>query len=140
MRRGHTLVELTLVLAVVGIVAGLAIVRVGRLLDRVAVDAAASDVGALVGAARDAAVAESRLVSVRFDGTTVTLRAGDDTLARRAVGALHGVGVASSRDSILYSPVGLGYGAANARIVVTRGAAAETVTVSRLGRVRRSDE
>jgi hypothetical protein len=32
---------------------------------------------------------------------------------------------------------GMGYGAANTRAIVTRGIAAETVTVSRLGRVRR---
>jgi hypothetical protein len=31
---------------------------------------------------------------------------------------------------------GLGYGAANLRVVVRRGAASETVYVSRLGRVR----
>ena len=128
--------------AVIGIVAALAVHRVGRLMDRVAVRAAAADVASLLAMARDVAVAESRLVGVRLDRTTgtVTLRAGRDTVIRRAVGALHDVSLASSRDSILYSAIGLGYGAANARIVLTRRAAAETVTVSRLGRVRRSGE
>jgi hypothetical protein len=42
-----------------------------------------------------------------------------------------------TRDSIAFYPSGLGYGAANTRLIVSRGAAAETVTVSRAGRVRR---
>ena len=136
--RGHSLPELALVLAILGVVATLAMVRVGRLLDRAAVRAAAADVTALLASARDLAVAGSRLAGVRFDGArgVVTVRAGPDTLAHRALGTLHGVRLASSRDSILYSPLGTGWGAANARIVLTRGAAAETVTVSRMGRVR----
>jgi hypothetical protein len=36
-----------------------------------------------------------------------------------------------------YSASGLGFGAANMRVIVSRGASADTITVSRLGRVRR---
>jgi hypothetical protein len=50
--------------------------------------------------------------------------------------ALYGVRLAASRDSLAYAADGLGWGAANARLVVRRGMSAETVTVSRLGRVR----
>jgi len=36
-----------------------------------------------------------------------------------------------------YAPNGLGYGASNLTVVLRRGSAAETIFVSRLGRVRR---
>jgi hypothetical protein len=52
------------------------------------------------------------------------------------VGALYGVRLEPSRDSMAYAPSGLGWGGANLRVVVRRGAAADTVVVSRLGRVR----
>jgi hypothetical protein len=53
------------------------------------------------------------------------------------VQALYGVRVTASRDSMAYDARGLGYGAANLSVVVHRGRVAETVYVSRLGRVRR---
>jgi hypothetical protein len=43
-----------------------------------------------------------------------------------------------ARDTITYAPNGMGYGVANSTIVVGIGQRAETVTVSRLGRMRRS--
>ena len=67
---------------------------------------------------------------------TLAVHRGPDTLLARALGRLHGVRLSATRDSTAYAGDGLGYGAANLRLVVRRGAAAETVTVSRLGRVR----
>ena len=53
-----------------------------------------------------------------------------------ALGHAHGVTLASSRDSLAFDVRGLGYGAANLTLVARRGRAAETLVVSRLGRVR----
>jgi hypothetical protein len=47
------------------------------------------------------------------------------------------VRLSTSRDSIAFDVRGLGYGAANLTLVARRGSAAETLVVSRLGRVRR---
>src|SRR5687767_10352956 len=125
-RPGYTLPELALVLVIIGTVAGPPTVRAPPLLDRAGTRAAAGEVTSLPATARDLAVAESRRVTFRLDegAASVAVRAGADTLARRALGAVHGVRLATTRDSILYSPIGTGYGAANARIVLTRGAAA----------------
>jgi hypothetical protein len=46
------------------------------------------------------------------------------------------VALEATRDSLAYGPDGLGVGAANLRLVLRRGAAADTLSVSRLGRVR----
>ena len=53
------------------------------------------------------------------------------------LGSSHGVMLSASRDSMAYAPNGLGYGAANLTIILRRGESAETIFVSRLGRVRR---
>ena len=57
-------------------------------------------------------------------------------LARYALGHAHGVSLVTTRDSIAFDARGLGYGAANLTLVARRGAAADTLVVSRLGRTR----
>jgi hypothetical protein len=47
------------------------------------------------------------------------------------------VGLDASRAVIRIDPTGLGYGAANSTIVLQRGAVAESLTTSRLGRLKR---
>ena len=135
---GHTLPELTVVLAIVGVLAALAVAALRTLADRTGARMAAGDLASLLAEARDAALAASVPVAAIVDPAdgSVTLRAGPDTVARRPLGALHGVRLSSSRDSVTYSPLGVGWGVSNARFVLLRGAAAETVWVSRLGRVR----
>jgi hypothetical protein len=49
---------------------------------------------------------------------------------------VHGVRLAATRDSMTYYPDGLALGGANLSIVLSRGAAADTVIVSREGRVK----
>jgi hypothetical protein len=46
-----------------------------------------------------------------------------------------GVRLESTRDSMAYGASGLGVGAANLRIILSRGSRADTLTVSRLGRL-----
>ena len=66
----------------------------------------------------------------------LTVRSGSVVIARRGLRTAFGVRVASTRDSMSYDPRGLGYGAANLTVIASRGRAAETLFVSRLGRVR----
>jgi prepilin-type N-terminal cleavage/methylation domain-containing protein len=137
-RRGLTLVELCLVLAVIGLTTAIAVRQLGVYLDRAAARAAVVEAGALVARARDEAAALRTPASIRIDtvGDALELRMRGAILTRAALGSAHGVSLAANRDSIAYDVRGLGYGAANVTLVVRRGRVADSLVVSRLGRVR----
>jgi Tfp pilus assembly major pilin PilA len=138
MRRAHTVLELVVVLGIAAIVLAIALPRTQRTLDRLSVHAAASDVAATLAAARTIALAGAAAVGVDVDSARGVLRVrrGVDVLLSRGIGHAHGVTLRHTRDSLAFDAHGLGRGAANLSIVIRRGAAVETVFVSRLGRVR----
>ena len=137
-RTGYTLAETLLVVLIAGVAMAIAVPRGVRVLDRIVVQTAAGDVHALLATARAIAIAGATIVTVDVDSAQGTLRVrrGLEALHVRDVGPAHGVRLSSTRDSLSYGPRGLGRGAANLSIVIRRGQAAETVFVSRLGRVR----
>lgn len=137
-RRGHTFLELIIVLLMTAVVLAIAVPRTVRMLDRISVHAAASDVAATLGSARTLAMAGRLAVAVDVDTASGVLRVrrGPEALFSRNVGHAHGVRIKATRDSLAFGPRGLGLGAANLSIVVSRRAVVETVFVSRLGRVR----
>jgi prepilin-type N-terminal cleavage/methylation domain-containing protein len=137
-RRGTTLPELLIALALVGIVAAVALSSAARLADRFATRGAARELRAALHSARHLAVLRATRAAVVVDTgrAVLAVRVAAETAFVRDLRALYGVRLAASRDSLAYAADGLGWGAANARLVVRRGAWAETVTVSRLGRVR----
>lgn len=127
-----------MVTAIVAVLAAVSIPRAGRYLDQIQVAGAAREVATVFATARMAAIARSALVTVRIDVArgTVTAVIGADTVVTRAVVQSFGVKLESTRDSMSYNAVGLGYGAANLRVIVSRGGAADSVVTSRLGRIR----
>jgi Tfp pilus assembly protein FimT len=130
--------ELVAVLALTAIVLGIAIPRVREVAERAAVRGAVADVVTTLSTARQLAVSNGGAVAVSIDagaGTIRVLRDGD-TVMTRTIGTTFGVTLRSSRDSLAYDGRGLGSGAANLTFVVQRGITADTVVVSRLGRVR----
>jgi len=137
-RAGQTVVELLVTLAVLGVLAVVGARGAARAADTAAVHAAGAELRAAFGAARALAVHRAARVAVRLDSAagTVVVHAGADTVRRLALRAAHGVRLAATRDSMAYAPPGLGHGAANLRVVLARGRAADTTVVSRLGRVR----
>lgn len=139
MRAGYTLLESTLVLTLIGIVSSTAVPAFARLRDRATVHGATSALVSTLADARHHASRWHRRTAVRFDTAAgrAVVHAGNDTLARAMLHDVFGVTLATTRDSIAFYPTGLGFGAANTRLIVARGAAAETVTVSRAGRVKR---
>ena len=138
-RAAYTLLELLVVVTIIGVITGMAIPRTRHLLDSVAVRGAAGDAAAMLELARHLAMARGDRVSVDIDSAParLTMRVGSDTLRKRDEKAIHGVRFATTRSPVVYSQLGMGFGVSNLTLVVTRGSAAETVTVSRLGRVRR---
>lgn len=138
MRRAHTLPELALTLALLAIVAATAVPTLAATTARWQVRAAVADlVNALV-LTREAALARGAVATFVVDAARgeVTVTCAGDTIARRAVGALHGVTLAASSDSVRYAPDGVATGVSNTTMLVVRGSLIDSVIVSRLGRVR----
>ena len=139
MRRGITLIELTLVLVIIGVLCALGVPKLLRFIDRSRVRHATNEIVSALAMARTGALARQAHVTVLFDPdrSSVTVTAGADTIVDRELGVVYGVAVRSNRDSTVYGPTGLGYGAANQTVIVRRGSAEDSVVISRLGRVRR---
>jgi type II secretion system protein H len=141
MSRGLTLPEMLTVLMIMGITAAIVAPPLRRSLDRAAVDDAADRYASLHEEARQIAVARGRPVRVELDtaSRTATIAVANggawDTLQVQALGT---ASLSASRVVVTFSPLGIGFGASNTRVVIARGAAAETLTVSRTGRLRRS--
>ena len=137
-RRGATLFELVVLVMLVGILAGFTLPSFKRGYDRLETRSAAQEALTAFFLARASAIAAGKPADVIIDATRARLRVitGDDTVLALPVGMRHGVAVATSRPSMTYTASGRGYGGANLRVIVSRGAAAETVFVSREGRAR----
>ena len=138
MRNGHTLWELIAVLTIVGILAAIAAPHAVRSRDRATARAAATTLRATLASARDAALAHASAALVVVDAAlaTVTVVVDRDTVLRHALTGDFRSRLMASRDTIRFGPTGRAFGASNTTLVVRAGAAAETVTVSRVGRVR----
>ena len=137
-RTATTLLELTLVMTIVGICLALVAPRFAALRDKAAVRGATGEIGATFSLARQTAIARRVMVAIVLDTASgsVQVRTQGQLIRRRALGAIYGIAIGSNRDSAVYDARGLGYGAFNLTIVVRRRSAVETLTTSRLGRVR----
>ncbi len=135
--RGLTLPELAVTLTVIGIVAAIAGPRLAGLTGRLSLRAGAYEVRTALSIARAAAVRRGEFVAFVGDAARGRIRvvSGADTLYARDLGA-RGIALALTRDSITWAPSGQGWGAANTTITLERRGRTDTITVSRLGRVR----
>jgi type II secretory pathway pseudopilin PulG len=139
-RRATTLIELMLALVLVGILTTIAAPRLIAAIDRLSVRSASQDVVLALAAARATATRRGDYVSFLADprAGSVRVSCGAETLFARDLLHGHGVQLEASRESVTFAPTGLGWGAANTTLVVSRGGYADTVVTSRLGRVRRN--
>jgi type II secretory pathway pseudopilin PulG len=141
MRRGASLAELTVVLAIVAAVTALGLPRLGGVLDWIAVDAAAREVGTAIAVARSAAVMRGTRARAVIAADSLRLDRWDGAawqpFERWPGPGARGVTLEVSNPVVGFDPIGLGWGAANTRVVLRRGDKTAVLTVSRVGRVKR---
>jgi prepilin-type N-terminal cleavage/methylation domain-containing protein len=143
MRRGVTLFELLVAIALIGLLAGIVTPRAALLADRIAVE---HEAGRLLVAHRTAwlfARTHHRLALLRVTPDSLAVRivssAGAPDTALVWIGpgpGRAGVQLTSAPHTTVLAPDGVAMGLANHTHVLTRGGATRRVVVSRLGRVR----
>jgi prepilin-type N-terminal cleavage/methylation domain-containing protein len=139
-RDGHTLIELVLALALMGLLTLLAVPRFANVRDRLAVDRAAQEVATFYYRARQAATLRITRVRIELGGDSLLAvyeGAVDSTFLVRRGPASYGVDLTASRSVIRLYANGIGFGAAITKVVLRRGASTATLTTSRLGRLKR---
>lgn len=138
MRRGFTLTELVLVLAVGGLLLGIAVPRLASALDRIEVETAARHIVAAHQRARLLAVTHNQVVILSIGPAELTIRRRGEMAPVwiEAGPEASGVSLAGPTRQFTFTPGGLTLGLSNATLPVSRGSAHRTVVVSRLGRVR----
>jgi type IV fimbrial biogenesis protein FimT len=140
MIRGFTLVELLVAITIVALMAAIGFPSLTRQMDRLAVNRAAVDLSATYQSARLWAVYHGSRVRIEFSETSLrgVAEGAADSLFLSVPGpARYGVRLTASRPTIRIGPTGIGLGGANTKLVLVRGAVAESLATSRLGRLRR---
>jgi Tfp pilus assembly protein FimT len=135
-RRGFTLVETLIICVITGIMLGIAAPRVGAIRDSISVDAAAREITSVFAFARLVALRD-RGAEIYVDSVTVRLTASGRVQSEQRVAARHGVRIRTTLGLVRYAATGMALGLSNGAIYISRGAAADTIVISRLGRVRR---
>lgn len=135
---GFTLIEIVLVISLAGILSAITLSKAGGFIDRIEVHGATTEAESMFSRARHIAIARGIQTTLDIDPVrqTLSIKAASEVLTSRDFNATHGVDINTNRTSITYSPIGVGYGAANFTMILSRGRAADTIYVSRLGRVR----
>lgn len=138
--RGVTLVELAVVLVLVALLTAILLPATWRWSDRMAVERAVWDIAVFYHAARQSAVLRGRDTRIEFgtDSLRAVQAGGPDSVVLSRPGpGRHGVVLTASRPTITLEAGGVGLGGANTKLVVRRGGAADSLTTSRLGRLKR---
>ena len=144
-RKGFTLIELIVVVGLIGFLSVLLFPTLAGTLQKQDVRAARDAVASLHGKARANAVRKGLNTTLHLTsgviyitsahpvtGVLDTLSGGVQNLATR-----WGVGWVTSRDSLVFDSRGLGIESSATTIIVSKSGFADTVEVSRIGRVRR---
>jgi len=141
MRRGFSLVELIVTMAAVAVVTAVTLPRLGGVLDWLAVDNEAVRVTTALAVTRHVAIMRGARARLVVASDSLRIDRWDDqtwTPVLRWVGPREaGVRLEASNPEIAFGPTGIGWGASNTTVVLRRGSRFETITTSRLGRVKR---
>lgn len=137
---GFTVLELLIVICIAGLLVAFWFPRAMRLMDWIATERAVRDVTTALAVARNGAVLQATRarLTIRSDSLLIDRMEGLGWVPwwRRLGPASHGVTLFVSNPIVVFGPTGVGWGVSNTRIVLTRGSQAETITTSRVGRVK----
>jgi prepilin-type N-terminal cleavage/methylation domain-containing protein len=141
MAKGFSLVEVVIVLLIVAVVAAVGLPSLRPYVDRIATDQAAREITTAIAVGRHGAVMQATRARVTIAADTLRvdrLKAEEwEPFWRRPGPADHRVLLEVSNPVVVFGPTGLGWAASNTKVVLRRGSQVETITVSRLGRVKR---
>jgi prepilin-type N-terminal cleavage/methylation domain-containing protein len=141
---GFTIIELLMVVIVVGVMMGVAFPYLRRSSDRGGVTEAVVAMSTLHARAKLASVQRGRVTRLRLNasGSTMWIVAtkasgsGLDTIGPiENVNTRFGVTFTTTRDSLVFTPRGIGTETSGTTIIVSKGTAADTITVTAAGRL-----
>lgn len=141
MPKGFTLLELVVVTCITGLLLAFWVPRASRLMDWFATERAARDVTTAIAVGRHGAVMRATRARIRFNPDSIRIERlesqGWVPWWQTAGPASHGVLMEISNPIVTFGPTGMAWGVSNTRIVLRRGSQSETITMSRVGRVKR---
>ncbi|HWC72514.1 MAG TPA: prepilin-type N-terminal cleavage/methylation domain-containing protein [Gemmatimonadales bacterium] len=140
MPKGFALIELVVVTCIAAILMAFWIPRAARLIDWLETERAVRDVTTALAVGRHGAVQQATRARVSFELDTIRI----DRLEaqgwvpwwRTPGPASHGVQMDVSNKVIVFGPTGMAWGVSNTSIVLRRGSQSETITLSRVGRMK----
>lgn len=141
MQRGYSLAELAIVLAVIGLLTLMALPSWGALLDRIAVERAASEITTALAVARNAAVLRATRARLSIAADSLGIDEWRDRtwlpVWRWPGPEGHSVSLEVSNGTVTFGATGIGSGVSNTTVVLRRGTQTARITTSRVGRVKR---
>ena len=140
--QGFTLIELAVVICIASVIFALWLPRAQRLIDWLQTERAMREVTTAIALTRHAAVMQATRARLLVASDTLRIdrisRSGQwEAWWRRPGPASFGVRLQVSNATLVFGPNGMGWGASNTTIKLLRGSQVETVTMSRVGRVKR---
>jgi len=142
--RGFTAIEMIVVILLIGIMSAVAMPYIRNATLKSNVTGAINAVASLHSLARAVAIQRGRTAVLVLDGSTafavvVLKRTGSavvDTVGRpENLGSRFGVTLSTTQDSVIFTPRGIGTGAANVTVIAARSGYADTLTISPAGRL-----
>jgi prepilin-type N-terminal cleavage/methylation domain-containing protein len=140
-KQGFSLIELAVAVLIIALLAGVAFPRMGGMRDWLAADQAARDITTALAVARHGAATHATRTRLLISADSLRIQGiGNNGWEPwwGAPGPAHlGVALTVSNPTIVFGATGIGWGASNTTIVLRRGSQVETITVSRVGRIKR---
>jgi prepilin-type N-terminal cleavage/methylation domain-containing protein len=140
MSKGFTFIELIVVACIAGLLLGFWLPRAARLVDWLETEHAVRDVTTALAVGRNGAILQSTRARITFKTDTLRIdrlgASGWEPWWRTPGPASHGVSLTVSNPVVEFGPTGMGWGLSNTTIILRRGSQAETITLSRVGRVK----